>query len=174
MTRPAACCTPVLSLLLVPALAFGQAVNIDHTGVGCVVAGKFPRFDARLDPAASVARARLHFRPEGGPHWYFVDMKSEAGLFRGILPKPQSTLHRFSYYIDVTDKTGTVTNWGFELTSPNVLMRQGWSRNSLKIGDSVSIEGFGAKDGSHAGNTTLVVLSTGQRLFAGTSQQSTP
>ena len=105
MARPAtACCMPVLSLLLVPALAFGQGVNIDHTGVGCVVAGKFPRFDARLDPAASVARARLHFRPEGGPHWYFVDMKPEASLFRGILPKPQKTLHRFSYYIDVTDK----------------------------------------------------------------------
>ena len=98
------CCGPVLCVLLAPALALAQGVNIDHTGVGCVVAGKFPRFDARLDPAASVARARLHFRPEGGPHWYFVDMKPEAGLFRGILPKPQKTLHRFSYYIDVTDK----------------------------------------------------------------------
>jgi hypothetical protein len=103
--RITACSARVLSLLMVPALAFGQGVTIDHTGVGCVVAGKFPRFDARLDPAGSVARARLHFRPEGGPHWYFVDMKSEAaGLFRGILPKPQKTLPGFSYYIDVTDK----------------------------------------------------------------------
>jgi hypothetical protein len=93
-----------LCLLLAPALALGQGVSIDHTGVGCVIAGRYPRFDARLDPAGSVARARLHFRPEGGPHWYFVDMKSEAGLFRGILPKPQKSLHRFSYYIDVTDK----------------------------------------------------------------------
>jgi hypothetical protein len=98
------CCGPAWCLLLAPALAFGQGVNIDHQGVGCVVVGRFPRFDARLDPAGSVARARLHFRPEGGPHWYFVDMKPEAGLFRGILPKPQKTLHRFSYYIDVTDK----------------------------------------------------------------------
>ena len=95
----------VLCGLLSPALALGQGVSIDHRGVGCVVAGKFPRFDARLDPADSVARARLHFRPEGGPHWYFVDMKPEAGLFSGVLPKPQKSLHRFSYYIDVTDRS---------------------------------------------------------------------
>ena len=97
-------CAPILCLQLVPALALAQGVNIDHTGVGCVVAGKFPRFDARLDPSASVAWARLNFRPEGGAHWYYVDMKPEAGVFHGILPKPQKTLHRFSYYIDVTDK----------------------------------------------------------------------
>jgi hypothetical protein len=90
--------------LLSPALALAQVVSIEHQGVGCVVAGKFPRFDARLDPVGSVARARLNFRPEGSLHWYFVDMKPEAGLFHGVLPKPQKSLHRFSYYIDVTDK----------------------------------------------------------------------
>ena len=90
--------------LAIPAIAVGQGVSIDHQGIGCVLAGKFPRFDARLDPAGDVARARVNFRPEGTPHWYWVEMKREAGLFQGILPKPQKTLHRFSYYIDVTDK----------------------------------------------------------------------
>ena len=91
-------------LLFNPVLVLGQGVSIDHKDVGCVLADKFPRFDARLDPAAAVARARLNFRPEGGAHWYYVEMKPEAGVFHGILPKPQKTLHRFSYYIDVTDK----------------------------------------------------------------------
>src|SRR5688572_5577185 len=95
---------PVLSLLFVPGLALAQGVSIDHQVVGCVLAGKFPRFDARLDPAAGVARARVNFRPEGTPHWYSVEMKPEAGGFHGILPKPRKTLHRFSYYIDVIDK----------------------------------------------------------------------
>jgi hypothetical protein len=93
-----------LWVLSFPSLALAQGVSIDHAGVGCVVAGKFPRFDARLDPAGDVARARLNFRPEGGAHWYYVEMKPEAGVFHGVLPKPQKSLHRFSYYIDVTDK----------------------------------------------------------------------
>jgi hypothetical protein len=88
----------------VPCLALAQGVSIEHQGVGCVVAGRFPRFDARLDPAADVARARLNFRPEGGAHWYYVEMKPEAGVFHAVLPKPQKILHRFSYYIDVTDR----------------------------------------------------------------------
>ena len=97
-------CGFVSCLLLLPSLTFAQGVSIDHQGVGCVVAGKFPRFDARLDPSADVARARLNFRPEGGAHWYYVEMKPEAGVFHGVLPKPQKSLHRFSYYIDVTDR----------------------------------------------------------------------
>ena len=93
------------SVLSFPCAGFAQGVVIDHQSVGCVVAGKFPRFDARFDPAAQVVRARLNFRPEGGAHWYFVEMKPEAGVFHGILPKPVKDLHRFSYYIDVTDKS---------------------------------------------------------------------
>ena len=75
------------------------------------------------------------------------------------------------FYIDVTDeKTGKVTNWGLEMGSPNGLMRQGWTRNSMKIGDVVSVEGSAAKDGSNIGNARSVSLSNGQKLFAASSQ----
>jgi hypothetical protein len=108
-------------------------------------------------------------------HSFAVEFDAKIPLkLTGVVTRVEWKNPHAYFYIDVTDKTGTVTNWGFELTSPNVLMRQGWSRNSLKLGDTVSVEGSGAKDGSHAGNTTLVVLSTGQRLFGGTSQPSTP
>ena len=108
-------------------------------------------------------------------HSFAVEFDSNKPLkLTGVVTKVEWKNPHAYFYIDVTDKTGTVANWGFELTSPNVLMRQGWSRNSLKVGDSVTLEGFGAKDGSHAGNTTSVVLSTGQRLFAGSSQGPTP
>src|SRR5262252_8098440 len=46
------------------------------------------------------------------------------------------------FYIDVKDQGGSVTNWEFELGSPNGLMRQGWTRNSMKIRDTVSVEGY--------------------------------
>ena len=83
--------------------------------------------------------------------------------------------HTF-FYIDVTDeKSGKVTNWAMEMGSPNGLMRQGWTRNTMKIGDVVTVEGSMAKDGSPTGNARSVTLNaTGQRLFAASSQGTTP
>ena len=83
--------------------------------------------------------------------------------------------HTF-FYIDVTDeKTGKVSNWGMEMGSPNILMRSGWRRDTLKVGDIVTVNGSPAKDGSNTGNANSVVLkATGKRLFAGSSQGVTP
>ena len=78
------------------------------------------------------------------------------------------------FYIDVKDASGKVTNWGLEMGSPNGLMRQGWTRNSMKIGDEITVEGSAAKDGSNIGNARSVTLAGGQRLFAGSSQNTTP
>jgi hypothetical protein len=81
--------------------------------------------------------------------------------------------HTF-FYIDVTDeKTKKVTNWAMEMGSPNGLMRQGWTRNSMKIGDVVSVEGSLAKDGSPTGNARVVEMG-GKRLFAASSQGTNP
>jgi hypothetical protein len=75
------------------------------------------------------------------------------------------------FYVDVKDDQGKVTNWGFEMGSPNILLRAGWTRNSMKPGDVVTVEGSRARDGSTNGNVKVVTLvSTGQRLFAGPSQ----
>ena len=79
--------------------------------------------------------------------------------------------HTF-FYIDVTDPaTGKVTNWAMEMGSPNGLMRQGWTRNTLKIGDIVAVEGSLARTAEPLGNARVVILtSSGQRLFAASSQ----
>ena len=77
------------------------------------------------------------------------------------------------FYVDITDPDGKVVNWGMEMGSPNGLMRQGWTRNTLKVGDVVTVEGSQAKDGSHVGNARVVVLAaTGKRLFAASSQDN--
>jgi hypothetical protein len=58
-----------------------------------------------------------------------------------------------------------------EMGSPNGLMRAGWTRNTMKVGDKVTVEGSLAKDGSHTGNARSVTMTeTGQRLFAASSQ----
>ena len=83
--------------------------------------------------------------------------------------------HTF-FYMDVTDeKTGKVTNWGMEMGSPSILMRSGWRRDTLKVGDVVIVDGSMAKDGTPTGNARTVTLAaSGKRLFAGSSQGNTP
>jgi hypothetical protein len=77
--------------------------------------------------------------------------------------------HTF-FYIDVRNEAGEYENWALEMGSPNGLMRRGWTRNTLKLGDVVTVTGSRAKDGSYKGNARSVVLADGTRLFAGSSQ----
>jgi hypothetical protein len=77
------------------------------------------------------------------------------------------------FYIDVKDESGKVVNWAFEMGSPNALMRQGWTRNSMKIGDQITVEGWLAKDGTKTANAKSVLLG-GKRLFAASSNGETP
>ena len=74
------------------------------------------------------------------------------------------------FYIDVKDEKGETANWELELGSPNGLMRQGWTRNSLKKGDQVTITGSLAKDGSKLANARTVKLADGRQVFAGSSE----
>src|SRR5437660_4677395 len=78
------------------------------------------------------------------------------------------------FYVDVKDEGGKVSNWEFELGSPNGLMRQGWTRNSMKIGDSVTIDGYLAKDGAKLANARNVKLADGRKLFAGSTTDGGP
>jgi hypothetical protein len=68
-----------------------------------------------------------------------------------------------------------VTDWAFELASPNGLMRLGWTRNSLEVDGLVTVERRArARDGSPNGNSRSVTTADGTRLFAGSSEGSTP
>jgi hypothetical protein len=78
------------------------------------------------------------------------------------------------FYIDVKNESGKVTNWEFELGSPNGLMRRGWTRNSLKEGDVVTVDGYHAKDGSALGNARNVKLADGRKIFAGSTDDGGP
>ncbi len=91
-----------LVVALFPAAAAAQNLQIAHEGVACVVAGQVPRLEAQIEPLAAVGRARVHFRAEGSSAWYFVEMKSVADGWLGVLPKPNTSLPRFSYYVEAT------------------------------------------------------------------------
>ena len=77
------------------------------------------------------------------------------------------------FYMDVKDVSGKVVNWACEMGSPNALSREGWTRNTLKIGMTVAFEGTLAKDGSPKTNARNVTVD-GKRLGAASSQGVTP
>jgi hypothetical protein len=73
------------------------------------------------------------------------------------------------FFMNVTEANGKVTNWEIELAAPAMLLRRGWTRNSLKVGETVTVNGSLAKDGSNLANASAVTLSDGKRVFAGSS-----
>jgi hypothetical protein len=86
----------------------------------------------------------------------------------GTVTKVEWTNPHIWFFIDVKSPDGTVTNWGLEMGSPNGLLRAGWKRDSMKVGDVVTVEARRARDDSNNANAQTVVLaSTGQKLFAG-------
>ena len=95
---------------------------------------------------------------------------------QGYVTKVEWTNPHVWFYINVKDPvTGKQTRWGFEMGPPHGLQARGWSRDTMKIGDEVTVEGSLAKDGTPTGNARSVVMAaTGKRLFAGSSQGTTP
>ena len=89
---------------------------------------------------------------------------------KGTVTKIEWSNPHTYFYIDVTTPDGKVINWGMEMGSPNGLMRAGWTRNTLHVGDVVRVEGSQAKDGTRIGNARAVTTSEGKRLFAASSQ----
>jgi hypothetical protein len=86
----------------------------------------------------------------------------------GKVTKVEWTNPHIFIYADVADDKGAVTNWAFEMGGPNALIRQGWKRDSLKVGDTVTMEGSLARDGTPLVNARVVTVD-GRKLFAGSS-----
>jgi hypothetical protein len=109
-------------------------------------------------------------------HSYSAEFDADKPVkVTGVVTKVDWKNPHALFYIDVKDESGKVANWGWELASPTQLMRAGWTRNSMKVGDVVSVEGTLARDGSNHGNTKAVVMAaTGKRLFAASSQGEAP
>ncbi|OLE78585.1 MAG: hypothetical protein AUF76_18860 [Acidobacteria bacterium 13_1_20CM_2_65_9] len=77
-------------------------------------------------------------------------------------------------YLDVKDDRGNTQPWQCEGGPPNTLTRNGWSINSLKVGDLITIDGVLAKDGSKTCNARAVKLPDGRSVFAGSSGGDAP
>ena len=69
-------------------------------------------------------------------------------------------------FIDTEDGDGRLQSWAIELLGVNTLIRRGWTRDRVKAGDILSVEGFGARDGTNTGNaSTVTMANTGEQLW---------
>jgi len=111
---------------------------------------------------ATPARAHHAFAAE------FDDKKpihfADATVTRVELINPHSWIH-----VDVKQPDGTVENWAIEAGSPNILLRRGITRETLKQGQKIVVDGYQAKDGTHRANGRDLTLPNGQKLFLGSS-----
>ena len=102
------------------------------------------------------------------------DSKKPVSL-KGTVTKVDWMNPHVYFFVDVEDGKGNVVNWGFELGPPNGLQRAGWTRNTMKVGDVVIVEGTLAKDGSNQANARSVVMaSTGKKMGGASSENTTP
>ena len=69
--------------------------------------------------------------------------------------------------MDVVEPDGKTTEWKVETSNPNGLMRLGWTKNSLKPGDRITVDAYRSKDGSNTANAARITLADGSKVFAG-------
>lgn len=86
---------------------------------------------------------------------------------KGVVTKVEWTNPHAHVYVDVVDEKGVKTNWNFEMASPNILERNGWSRRALNVGDQVSLEGYAGRAVLTRGIVNSITMADGRALFAG-------
>jgi hypothetical protein len=103
-------------------------------------------------------------------HSFAAEFDAEKPIMlKGVVVKWEMMNPHGWITVDVTGQGSEKIRWMVETSNPNGLMRLGWSKNSLKPGDQITIEAYRAKDGSNTANAARVTLADGRSVFAGSS-----
>ena len=99
---------------------------------------------------------------------------SKAIRLQGKLTKIEWTNPHSYFYMDVTDDNGAVANWSCEAGSPGALSRRGFKRGDIKLGDTLIVDGYQAKDASHVIDARRVTLPDGRIISGGSAGDGGP
>jgi hypothetical protein len=125
--------------------------------------------------ATSIFGLLLAAVPVLAHHSFAAEYDSNKPIkFEGKVTKVEWMNPHVYFYVDAKDENGKAVNYAVETGAPNGLYRQGWRKDSLKVGDTVTIDGFRAKDGSNTVNARNVTLPGGRKVFAGSADDGGP
>ena len=125
------------------------------------------RHPTHLFAVAIVALLR-HSAPALAHHSFAAEFDAAKPVtLQGVVVKWEMINPHGWITLGVTAADGTKTQWMIETSNPNGLMRLGWTKNSLKPGDAITVEGYLAKDGSSTANAARITLPDGSKVFAG-------
>jgi hypothetical protein len=93
----------------------------------------------------------------------------------GVVKKVEWTNPHIWFYVEGTDEvSGRTAVWGFSGAAPNGLRRRGITKDSLKVGDTIKVQGVLAKDGSPNAASRGVTFSDGRQVFTASAETPTP
>ena len=85
----------------------------------------------------------------------------------GVVKKVEWMNPHIWFYVDAKDENGNVTTWGFSGLPPGMAVRRGFTKDTLKIGETVVVQGFRAKDGSNNASGNILTFADGRQVFPG-------
>ena len=99
---------------------------------------------------------------------------AKAIRLKGKLTKIEWTNPHSYFYMEVTGDDGSVASWSCEAGSPGALSRRGFKRGDIKLGDTLIVDGYLAKDGSHLIDARRVTLPDGRIVSGGSAGDGGP
>lgn len=113
--------------------------------------------------------------PVLGHHSFAAEFDpTKAARIQGALTKIEWTNPHSYFYVDVKDDQGNIVNWGCEAGAPGALSRRGFKRGDIKLGDTIVVDGYLAKDGSHLMDARRVTLPDGRIVSGGSAGDNGP
>jgi hypothetical protein len=132
---------------------------------------KMPKLRTTLWACAGLILAAV---PILAHHSFAAEYESKEVTLTGTITKVEWTNPHIYFYIDVKDASGTVVNWAVEGYPPNTLKRTGFTRDDLKVGDTVTITAYPAKDSANRVAGREVTFPGGSKKFAGPAAGGAP
>src|SRR6202165_3838729 len=133
------------------------------------------KMQTKLSVSLAALGLLLAVKPVSAHHAFAADFDAKKPVkLRGTVTKMEWINPHAWIHVDVKKPDGTVDEWMIEAGTPNTLLRRGFTRDSLKTGTEVLVDGYQSKDGSLRANGRDLTLTNGQTLFLGSNEPDAP